>query len=92
MVVAETVVSDSKQNSSHQYRSSRALAVMDNIETFHHKKIIDEKTLISDSKQASFQISPDDLRLLLSWTALTRFAIRQWLLQKLLVSDSKQIF
>ena len=34
------LASDSKQTSSTQYRSSKALAVMDNIETFHHKKIV----------------------------------------------------
>ena len=30
--------SDLKQTSSNQYRSSKALPAMDNIETFHHKK------------------------------------------------------
>ena len=34
------LVSDSKQTSSIQYRSYKALAVMDNIEMFHHKKMV----------------------------------------------------
>ena len=33
-------VTDSEQNSSNQYRTSRALAVMDNIEMFHTKTIV----------------------------------------------------
>ena len=39
-LLQKLLVSDSKQTSSTQYRSSKALAVMDNIETFHHKKIV----------------------------------------------------
>ena len=38
------------------------------------------------------QISTDDFRLSLSWTALSRFGMRKWLLQKRLVSYAKQTF
>ena len=37
--------SDLKQAFSNQYRSSKALAVMDNIETFHHKRIVAAETV-----------------------------------------------
>ena len=40
MVVAEIVGSYSKQTSSNQYRLSYVLAVMDSIETPHHKKAV----------------------------------------------------
>ena len=39
------LVSDSKQTSSIQYRSFKALAVMDNIEMFHDKKIVAAETV-----------------------------------------------
>ena len=39
------LVSDSKQTSSNQYGSSKALVVMDNIETFHHKRHVVAETV-----------------------------------------------
>ena len=38
MVFAETLISDSKQSPSNQYRRSYALVVIDNTETFHNQK------------------------------------------------------
>ena len=38
------------------------------------------------------QISTDDFRLSLSWTALSRLGMRKWLLQKRLVSYAKRTF
>ena len=47
------LVSDSKPTSSNQYRSSKALVVMDNIDTLLHHKSFFQKPLVSDSKQTS---------------------------------------
>ena len=40
MVAAEPLVSNPKPTSSNQYRSSKALAAMHNIETLHNKKMV----------------------------------------------------
>ena len=40
IVAAETLVSDSKQTSSIQYRWSQMFAVKESIETFRHKKMV----------------------------------------------------
>ena len=43
-LLEKTLVTDSKPILSNQYRSSKALAVMDNIETFHHTEIVAAET------------------------------------------------
>ena len=47
------LVSDSKPTSSNQYRSSKAFAVMDNIETFAIRNELLQKPLVSDLRQTS---------------------------------------
>ena len=44
-MLQKPLVSDAKQASSNQYRSSRASAVMDNTEAFHNKKIVAVKNV-----------------------------------------------
>ena len=48
MVISfKPLVSDSKPTSSNQYRSSKALVVMDNIDTLlHHKRIVAAETVV----------------------------------------------
>ena len=57
-------VSDSMQTSSNQYRSSRALAVMNNIETTYHQKIVAAENVGFIFEAELFQISTDDTRLM----------------------------
>ena len=45
MVAAETVDSISEAYFFNQYRSLKALVVMGNFETFHHKKMVDAETV-----------------------------------------------
>ena len=129
-LLRKTLVSDSKQTSSNQYRWSWALAVINNIEMFHHRRTVAAETvgfrfeedlfksvpiIIGVGCQAQhwdrsanengccrirwfqvrsrlLQISPDYHTLLLSCITLKRLTTRRWLLQKPLVSDSKQTF
>ena len=44
-LLQKALVSYSKHTSLNQYRSSNALAGMDNIDTFHHKKIVAAETV-----------------------------------------------
>ena len=52
-LLQKPLVSHSKQTYLNHYRSSMALVVIDNIETFHHKKIVLQKPLVSYLKQTS---------------------------------------
>ena len=50
-LLQKPLVSYSKQTYLNQYRLSMALVVIDNIETFHNKKIVLQKPLVSYLKQ-----------------------------------------
>ena len=66
--------------------------VVDNIETFRHWKMGAAESVDFRLEAHHFLICTDAHMLLLSWTTLKPFTIRERLLKKPLVSDSKQIF
>ena len=83
------LASESKQTSSNQYRWSLVLVVMDNIQTFHYKRMVTAETVGFRFEQDLFLV-PIIIGFGSHAQILKRFTTRTWLLQSTLASGSKQ--
>ena len=88
-LLQKPLVSDSKQTFSNQYRSSRARAAMDNIETFHNKKIVVAENGGSRFEADFFKSVQIPADLFAVTDSIETFRHKKWLLQKPSVSDLK---